>query len=791
MLTAMSVVASRAEVEREPMMPSVIEGARESAPVEEVKVSENQPTAEEPPPAQSEQRGVPKTTHEPALTSPEEMRERAVALANQGFHIFPLKRGTKRPMFNDWENLATTDPGKIARWWNAIAGANIGIACGPSNLFVIDLDKAKKPGAVQHGDQTLTALADGRELPLTLTVASARGGRHLYFRQPEGAALRNTAGSATAGLGPLIDTRGHGGFIVAPGSVFEGGSYRVENVAPVAPLPSWIVDELTRRKPVAAPAPAPARLRIPTTDRRRSAYGNTALNRSADAVATAPEGTRNDTLNREAFRMGRLVGGGVLQRDDVENELGRAAHDAGLSPGETSNTIASGLSAGTRHPRSIPDRDPLPRARQQLKDSVMTATPDREPEPVVQTTAASSAKPDAGPIEAPGRGVASSPADISPNVSVDSASEPESATELDADVEGVWGDLRASFDGAQQVLRDWADGDEADDLTLALNETSRLIAEAVTSGRDDDAPTHVDQAVSDESPAFVESVDSAYADALTVGTFTEAPEWTGISAIRSEIHNLWETVRAVASRYWAELSADIRVVGPLNALANRAARGIANLASRAANHLEERGLQQQRSVDSLAGLREAYINARSQVRAHAATHEWQRISALWGTVSTLARQAGDPGIRAVVARSADAISDHAEALARRAGQTVQAGASDALTNLARAAERHAVALRTSDDQLREAGPSPASAVAVSASKLTRDLSTQQDTEARALQAKAHEVARLVQGRRGLQLGVDAVPRSPHGANVALDRKNDSMRNQPPTPSQESVRCLRW
>ena len=199
------------------------------------------------------------------------MLEHAIVLAQQGFHIFPLEPGSKKPMFKAWQKLATTDPEAIARWWRIMPDANIAIACGPSNLLVVDLDRAKKPGGPQHGQQTLTELAAGRELPCTFTVASARGGRHLYFRQPAGAALRNTAGSATAGLGPLIDTRGHGGFIVAPGAVFEGGSYLVEDQAPVAPLPSWIVDELAKQRSATEPAPAPAPSRIPITDRRRSA----------------------------------------------------------------------------------------------------------------------------------------------------------------------------------------------------------------------------------------------------------------------------------------------------------------------------------------------------------------------------------------------------------------------------------------------------------------------------------------------------------------------------------------
>jgi hypothetical protein len=293
------------------------------------------------------------------------MIEEAITLARRGFAVFPLHPGTKRPIHTGWEQLATTSPQRITRWWTATPRANIGIACGPSGLLVIDLDKAKTPGGPRHGQETLASLAAGRELPSTFTVASARGGRHLYYRQPEGARLTITAGSDTAGLGPLIDTRGHGGFIVAPGSAFEGGTYRIEHEVSVAPLPSWIVDELTKPRAVVAPAPSPAGPGAPITDRRRIAYGNAALARSADAVAGAREGTRNDTLNREAFKLGCLVGGGILNQDEAIAELRRAAHTAGLPPAEAARTIASGMTAGIGHPRTIPDQHarPAPRKR--------------------------------------------------------------------------------------------------------------------------------------------------------------------------------------------------------------------------------------------------------------------------------------------------------------------------------------------------------------------------------------------------------------------------------------------
>jgi hypothetical protein len=77
-------------------------------------------------------------------------------------------------------------------------------------------------------------------------------------------------------------------------------------------------------------------------------YAEAALAAEADRVARAPVGARNDTLNRAAFALGRLVGAGLLDEASVRRELARAARHAGLGRAETVRTIRSGLTAGCR-----------------------------------------------------------------------------------------------------------------------------------------------------------------------------------------------------------------------------------------------------------------------------------------------------------------------------------------------------------------------------------------------------------------------------------------------------------
>lgn len=77
------------------------------------------------------------------MTTTSGLTATAFAHAARGWHVFPLRPGDKRPAVPNWEGRATaTDSTRIRRCWQH-APYNIGIACGPSGLVVIDLDTPK------------------------------------------------------------------------------------------------------------------------------------------------------------------------------------------------------------------------------------------------------------------------------------------------------------------------------------------------------------------------------------------------------------------------------------------------------------------------------------------------------------------------------------------------------------------------------------------------------------------------------------------------------------------------
>lgn len=90
-------------------------------------------------------------------------------------------------------------------------------------------------------------------------------------------------------------------------------------------------------------------------DQRRQHYVMAALNAELDRVKNAPEGMRNDTLNRATFAIARYIDSGRLDYEEVANAFIDAAMSNGLSRGEAIGTVTSALKAGIENPKHIPE----------------------------------------------------------------------------------------------------------------------------------------------------------------------------------------------------------------------------------------------------------------------------------------------------------------------------------------------------------------------------------------------------------------------------------------------------
>lgn len=236
----------------------------------------------------------------------------ALAAANRGWHVFPVRPSGKQAAVTGWEHRASTDPGRIrAMFTLGRADCNAGIACGPSGLVVLDLDVTKPATTAERdasarawcdvspaataaasasGAGTLAALCatHGQRYPAaTFTGTTPSGGTHLYFTAPPGAGLRNPAAMKVADLG---------------------------------------------------------------------AYAAAALHSEVQRVLRSPRRQHNWALNKAAYNLGRLISAGILpHRQHAEAALQAAGETAHTStedtPGGIRAIITAGIDAGIRNPK--------------------------------------------------------------------------------------------------------------------------------------------------------------------------------------------------------------------------------------------------------------------------------------------------------------------------------------------------------------------------------------------------------------------------------------------------------
>ncbi|WP_327383235.1 bifunctional DNA primase/polymerase [Streptomyces sp. NBC_01207] len=290
----------------------------------------------------------------------------ALAAAERGWPVFPLRPGDKRPAGHPERNCprtgrctnghrtpeqrATLDTEQITACWQT-APYNVGIATGPAGLLVVDLDIPKDDDGPAPADWAgatdgldvfaMICERAGERMPTeTFTVRTRRGGQHLYFTAPAEKQLRGSAGR----LGWKVDTRAWGGYVVAVGSTVGTGSYEIIHDAPPAALPTWLGDLLTTPP---APAPVPVavlRARIGKADR----YATAALNGEVAKVAAAATGAQNTTLYNAAYALGRLIAVGTLTETEVTDAL-TAAAPKGLAPSRIAASIRDGIHRSARN----------------------------------------------------------------------------------------------------------------------------------------------------------------------------------------------------------------------------------------------------------------------------------------------------------------------------------------------------------------------------------------------------------------------------------------------------------
>jgi Bifunctional DNA primase/polymerase, N-terminal len=131
------------------------------------------------------------------------------------------------------------------------------------------------------------------------------GGLHLYFRRPADRRIRNTEGARGNGIGPGLDWRGDGGYVIVPsaGSGYWWDPHSNFDTVALAEVPEQLLPRELEQDPTAKPIRPETGL---------SAYNEAALEDACRRIIAAPAGEQEATINGEAFAIGTLAGASAI-----------------------------------------------------------------------------------------------------------------------------------------------------------------------------------------------------------------------------------------------------------------------------------------------------------------------------------------------------------------------------------------------------------------------------------------------------------------------------------------------
>jgi hypothetical protein len=145
---------------------------------------------------------------------------------------------------------ATVDQAKITEWWTA-NDFNVAIRTGPeSGMFALDIDGLDGEAALRKLESQHGALPSSWE-----TITPRGPGRHLGFAYPSDREVRNSASR----IGPHLDVRGVGGFILCAPSIHPCGKryeWSTDCGDEIVDAPPWLI-ELVATPGAGIPTPTP------------------------------------------------------------------------------------------------------------------------------------------------------------------------------------------------------------------------------------------------------------------------------------------------------------------------------------------------------------------------------------------------------------------------------------------------------------------------------------------------------------------------------------------------------
>lgn len=266
----------------------------------------------------------------------------------------------KRPI-ESWEYYQSHLPSErqLQLWWSLNRDANIGVITGQiSNLVVIDFDKYAKliyPQAYllikRHTNQFITSRTGN--------------GFHCLIRTDEANEIRNTKVARKNGL-VMIETRGEGGYIVAPPSIHPSGrKYEFTNGKRIGDLKvvkaetiKEILNELKQQFDVKSDEPLNFSINNGNYDQGGEievvdivSFLDRVIERETKRVANSCSGERNLTLFKAAASLGSFTS--YLNESEIAEKLLMACVDNGLLQDDGGRSAVSTIKSGLKRANRI------------------------------------------------------------------------------------------------------------------------------------------------------------------------------------------------------------------------------------------------------------------------------------------------------------------------------------------------------------------------------------------------------------------------------------------------------
>jgi hypothetical protein len=259
-------------------------------------------------------------------------------LAGMGWKLFPRARRHRASCFKGAHDAATSSEGQLREWATQYPNCGWCVATGASRIWALDVDR---PGPDHAGDGLALLSALVRQhgsLPARPMVRSGGGGLLLVFAY-NGEPINGRSGA----LGPGIDPKRGRHSITMPPTLHHrtGAAYRWIHApwhVPPPDAPDWLLRLLEPPAERACPYEPPA----------SSEQAMRVLYRACDRIGLAPQGGRNDTLNRAAWPVAKAVATGRLPERDAEAVLIEAARRIGLPYTEAASTVRGAFRAARR-----------------------------------------------------------------------------------------------------------------------------------------------------------------------------------------------------------------------------------------------------------------------------------------------------------------------------------------------------------------------------------------------------------------------------------------------------------